>query len=113
MKVFLAEAQPAEVQRLIQRGLPRYTDRSVADPEEYRKTLQRVRELGCAVNDGETSPEEVGIAAPIRDHRDRTVAAALLSAPRYRTPPDRVKELSLLVKQAAADISARLGGASD
>jgi DNA-binding IclR family transcriptional regulator len=113
VKIFLAEAPLEEVQQLIRRGLPRYTDRSVIDPDEYMRNLQRVRESGCAVNDGETSAEEVGIAAPIRDHRDRAVAAVLLSAPRYRTPLDRVRELSPSVKQCATDISMRLGGASD
>jgi DNA-binding IclR family transcriptional regulator len=113
VKIFLAEAPLEEVQQLIRRGLPRYTDRSVIDPDEYMRNLQRVRESGCAVNDGETSAEEVGIAAPIRDHRDRAVAAVLLSAPRYRTPLDRVRELSPSVKQCATDISTRLGGVSD
>ncbi len=110
VKVFLAEAPPEEVQQLIDQGLPQYTDRSVVDPDVYTETLQRVRERGCAVNDGETSDEEVGIAAPVHDHRDRTVAVVLLSAPRYRTPPERVEELGPRVKQTAADISVRLGG---
>lgn len=113
VKVFLAEAPASEIQQLINQGLPRYTERSVVDPDEYLETLQRVRQLGCAVNDGETSEEEVGIAAPIHDHSDRTVATVLLSAPRYRTPPTRMVELSSLVKQAAAEISTRLGGVSD
>lgn len=110
VKVFLADAPPEELRRLIERGLPRYTDRSVVDPEDYTQTLQRVGERGCAVNDGETSDEEVGIAAPVRDHRDRTVAAVLLSAPRYRTPPEKVEDLGPQVKQTAAEISVRLGG---
>lgn len=113
VKVFLAEAPPSEIQQLIDRGLPRYTERSVIDPDEYLEILQRVRQLGCAVNDGETSDEEVGIAAPIRDHRDRAVAAILLSAPRYRTPPERIEELGEFVKRTATEISRRLGGVGD
>lgn len=113
VKVFLADAPPEQIQRRIDRGLPRYTDRSIVGPEEYTETLQRVRERGFAVNDGETSDEEVGIAAPIHDHGDRTVAAVLLSAPRYRTPPEMVDELSPQVKRTAAEISVRLGGLGD
>jgi DNA-binding IclR family transcriptional regulator len=113
VKIFLAHAPPEEVQQLIDRELPRYTKRTVVDPNEYLKVLQRVRELGYAVNDGETADEEVGIAAPIHDHRDQIVAAVLLSAPRYRTPRDRVEELGPLVKQTARAISERLGGAGD
>jgi DNA-binding IclR family transcriptional regulator len=113
VKVFLAEAPEEEAQRFIERGLTRYTERTVVDPKEYLEVLRHVREAGYAVNDGETSPEEVGIAAPVRDHRDVTVAAILLSAPRYRIPPERLQELGALVKQTAADISIRLGGTGE
>jgi DNA-binding IclR family transcriptional regulator len=110
VKVFLAEAPSEEVQEVIDRGLKRYSERTIVDPVEYLQVLQRVRECGYAVNDGETSLEEVGIAAPIWDHRDRIVAAVLLSAPRSRTSCERIEELSPLVKQTATYISERLGG---
>jgi DNA-binding IclR family transcriptional regulator len=113
VKVFLAESSPEEVQKVLDQGLKRYSDHTVGDPDEYLEDLQRIRKRGYAVNDGETSLEEVGIAAPVRDHRDRTVAAVLLSAPRYRTSSERIEELGTLVKQAAADISERLGGLGD
>lgn len=113
VKVFLAEASPEEVQQHIDQGFKRYTERTVVDPEEYRRDLQRVRELGYAINDGEISLEEVGISAPVHDHRDRAVAAVLMAAARYRTPPEKAEELGPQVKQAAAEISVRLGGASN
>lgn len=112
VKVFLADAPEEEAQRFVEQGLTRYAERTVVDPKEYLEVLKRVREAGFAINDGETSPEEVGIAAPVRDHRDATVAAVLLSAPRYRVPPERLRELGALVKQTAADISVGLGGSS-
>lgn len=113
VKVFLAEAPEEEVRRFVERGLTRYTERTVIDPGKYLEDLERVREQGYAVNDGETSPEEVGIAAPVRDHRDSTVAAVLLSAPRYRVPRAQLPKLGALVKQTAADISVRLGGTGE
>ena len=113
VKVFLAEATPEEIQQRIDSGFERYTERTVTDAEKYLKDLQRVRDQGYAVNDGEISLEEVGIAAPVRDHRDRAVATVLMAAARYRTPSEKIKELVPQVKQAAAEISARLGGARD
>jgi DNA-binding IclR family transcriptional regulator len=113
VRVFLAEAPEEEVRRFMERGLVRYTERTVVDPEEYLEGLERVRKDGYAVNDGETSPEEVGIAAPVLNHRDATVAAVLLSAPRYRIPPERLQELGERVKRTAAEISVRLGGAGE
>lgn len=113
VKVFLAEASSEEVQQRIESGLERYTERTGVDPEDYLKDLQRVRDQGYAINDGEISLEEVGISAPVHDHRDRAVAAVLMAAARYRTPPEKADELGPLVKQAAAEISARLGGMKD
>lgn len=113
VKVFLAEAPPQELQQKIEGGLKRYTEHTVVDPKEYSNSLRRARELGYAINDGEMSLEEFGISAPVRDHRDRAVAAVLMAAARYRTPPEKASELGPQVKQAAADISARLGGAND
>jgi DNA-binding IclR family transcriptional regulator len=109
-KVFLAHAPPEEVREVFDRGLPRVTERTITDPRRLSEELERVRRLGYAVNDGESAIEEVGVAAPVRDHRDRVVAALLLSAPRYRTPPERIERLGPLVAEAAADVSARLGG---
>lgn len=110
VRVFLAAASPEEVQQHIDLGFERYTERTLVDPEKYLKDLQRARELGYAINDGEVSLEEVGISASVHDHRDRVVAAVLVAAARYRTPPEKAEELGPRVKQAAAEISVRLGG---
>ena len=75
----------------------------------YRERLESVRRTGYAVNDGLTSAEEVGIAAVVRDHREEPVAAVLLSAPRFRVPPERIERFGPEVAAAAGEVSARLG----
>lgn len=108
VKVFLAELSVAEVDRLFERRqlAGTYDEHAL---ERYIGELQEVAEQGYAVNDGRTSAEEVGIAAPIRDHRGDLVAAALLSAPRFRVPPALLELLARDVCQCAREISARLG----
>ncbi len=108
VKVFLADLPVAEVDRLFERRLlaGTYDEHTV---ESYVSELQQVREQGYALNDGRTSVEEVGVAAPIRDHRGEVVAAALLSAPRFRVPPALLEVLARDVAQCAQEISARLG----
>lgn len=71
--------------------------------------LAAVRTRGYAVNDGRTSPEEVGISAPILDHRGAVTAAVLLSAPRFRVDTARLESLAHETAAAAAEISSRLG----
>ena len=85
VQVFLSEMPPAEVQLLFERR--RLVGPDAADAvQAYLDELSDAHGRGYAVNDGRTSLEEVGIAAPVHDHRGVLVAAILLSAPRFRAP---------------------------
>lgn len=108
VRVFLAE-DPDEARRFIERGLKQLTERTTVDPEAFLEDLRHVSQRGYAVNDGETSLEETGISAPVRDHRDRVIAVVLLSAPRYRVPAERIRELGEMVRKTAERISVHLG----
>lgn len=108
VRVFLAEDSD-KAQRFVERGLKQFTERTTVDSESFLEDLRRISERGYAVNDGETSLEETGISAPVRDHRDRVIAVVLLSAPRYRVPAERIEKLGEMVKQTAERISVNLG----
>lgn len=109
VRVFLAE-NPDAAQHFVERGLKPLTERTTIDPEAFLEDLRRIKDRGYAVNDGETSLEETGISAAVRDHRDRVIAVVLLSAPRYRVPAERIEELGEMVRKTAALISGNLGG---
>jgi DNA-binding IclR family transcriptional regulator len=109
VQVFLSEIPPAEVQRLFERRLLVGPDDTQAI-DAYLDELGGARERGYAVNDGRTSIEEVGISAPVHDHRGLLVAAIMLSAPRFRVPPAMLEPLGRAVADAAQHVSARLGG---
>lgn len=107
VQVFLADMPTPEVVRLFERRLLLGPDENALD--SYLDELRDAREHGFAVNDGRTSIEEVGISAPIHDHRGELVAAMLLSAPRFRVPHDMLEPLGQAVAEAAGRVSARLG----
>ncbi|HWC24486.1 MAG TPA: IclR family transcriptional regulator [Flexivirga sp.] len=65
---------------------------------------------GIAVNDGDTTPDEVGIAAAVHDHRGRLIAAILLAVPRYRVDQERLSHLVGDCRAAADDLTRALGG---
>ena len=112
VQVFLAALPPGEVLRLFDRRVLT----GAHDPDsvaEYQQILQTVRRQGYAVNDGRTSAEEVGLAAPVRDHRGETVAAVLLSAPRFRISTQMLEPLARTVADAGREIAVRLGYRSD
>jgi len=107
VQVFLAYLPEGQLRAVLERGQPQHP---AIDVERYIARLVEARRRGWAVNDGETSLEEIGLAAPIRDHRDEVVAAVLLSAPRFRVSGPLLDEYGEAVRQTADEITARLGG---
>ncbi len=109
VQVFLAELPEARVRELLERRLPRGSPEDENTMRRYLERLTRVREEAVAVNAGETSVEEVGISAPVRDHRDQVGAAILLCAPSFRVSEELRGQLADSVRATAADVSERLG----
>jgi DNA-binding IclR family transcriptional regulator len=110
VQVFLSEMPRADVLNLFTRRLLVGPDGTRA-VDAYVAELTEARARGYALNDGRTSIEEVGVAAPIHDHRGVLVAAVLLSAPRFRVPQAMLEPLGHAVVETARNVSARLGGA--
>ena len=109
VRVFLAELPPEEVDRLLPEASSSGT--ATADSTTPPMTTSRVvREQGFAVNDGETTFEEYGVSAPVRDYRGKVVGCITASAPRSRVQFQASQPvLADAVLQAAERVSARLG----
>lgn len=109
VRVFLAELPPEEVARLLLGGIIlRDSCRGLDDPAHEH--LAGVRDHGFAVNDGETTFEEYGVSAPVRDYRGAVVGCITVSAPRSRVQFQASQPiLRDAVLQAAERVSARLG----
>ncbi|UOT02491.1 IclR family transcriptional regulator [Rhodococcus opacus] len=108
VQVFLSEMPRAETERLFDRRLLVGPDEQESRGE-YFDELSDTRDRGYAINDGRTSIEEVGISAPVRDHRGVLVAAVMLSAPRFRVPESMLESLGRAVAESGRRVSARLG----
>ena len=110
VQVFLAELDTFQTRSLLTSGTIDHPDLDEAALEAYLVRLREVAERGYAVNYGETSLEEVGVAAPVTDHRGLPVGAVLVSAPRFRVSTDQVALIGDAVLHAAGEITSRLGG---
>jgi len=64
-KVFLAGQTPARVDELLAGGLPRYTEHTVTDPDQYRAQLDQVRSQGYALERDEFLLGIWGVAASL------------------------------------------------
>ena len=86
------------------------TPKSIKDKESFLRELEVIREQGYAVDDEEYDLDVKCVGAAIRDYTKRVVAGISVSGPSFRLTDEYIKEkVAPMVKQAAAEISQRLG----
>jgi len=108
-KVLLAHQPPELVKQVTEQGLKRFTTSTIVDPAALTEELAAIRSKGYAIDDEEI---EVGlrcVAAPIRNHTGRVIAAISVAAPVQRMTKKNVQTTAPTVVAAADAISRRLG----
>ena len=107
-KVFLAFMEQEQADRMIQsKKLPRFTDKSISDPQRYRRELEQVREQGYAVDDEEYIMGVRAVASPLMELGQLQSA---IWAVGFKTSLDdeRMQALAEDTCQAAKTISRRI-----
>lgn len=108
-RALLAFQEHNEIDRALAGKLERHSKKTITDRKLIKRQLELVRERGYAINAGEYRGEIVGVAAPIRDHKGKVVAALSVYGPEYRFSPERAESFARAVIDAAKVISAKLG----
>ena len=93
----------AECRRILRQAeLKAYTPNTLTQPEQFTAELQRIREQGYAVENGEFKPGLRSVSAPIRN--------AFGTVGMFRQlHTDEFQQAIVLVTDAAAKISAAIG----
>jgi IclR family acetate operon transcriptional repressor len=108
-KVILAFAADPVRQRLLARPLEPLTPRSIVDVSELEKQLAAARIAGYARTFEELEMGLDAIAAPVYSADGEVVAAIDVSGPAHRLQAGGRLDFVTLTKEAAADVSRRLG----
>ncbi|MET7700595.1 IclR family transcriptional regulator [Streptomyces sp. NPDC005485] len=108
-KVLLAHMPPTLREGLLARSLPRFTERTITGTSVLRNELEAVIEQGYGVTLEELELGLAAVAAPVRAHDGKVIAAISVSGPVYRLSADRLPELAKRTVAAAADLSRRMG----
>jgi DNA-binding IclR family transcriptional regulator len=109
-KVLLSNRPEREVIRLSRVGFTPYTAHTIVRLDLLLEELARVRRRGFATAFGENEPDVNAVAVPVFDYHSSVVAALEVRASGNRIQPSRVPELIEAVRNAAAAITARIGG---
>lgn len=86
-----------------------HTKNTLVTVEQLKAVLQQIREQGFAIDDEEHELGIACVAAPILDYRGQVVAGISVTAPLFRTNDTAFNDFKQLIKQAAQEISSRMG----
>jgi IclR family KDG regulon transcriptional repressor len=113
-KALLAYSREEEIQQVIQNTkMTVFTENTITNRQELLDEFSRIRAQGYAVDQEEHEHGVMCVAAPVFDSTG-VVAAISAAGPAARMDRKMKEEnLELLVKEAAASISMRLGGSPD
>ena len=110
-KAMLASLSDDEVaQRLHHAGLPRFTEKTLVDPDALLADLAAARQRGWAIDDQEHAAGLRCVGAAIYNENSDVIGAISVSGPTVRLTDERLGELGPMVKRAAAEITERIGG---
>jgi DNA-binding IclR family transcriptional regulator len=107
-KVLLAWLPEPELQQLLGR-LPAYTEATITTRARLRKELEAVREQGYAVAVDELEVGLTAVAAPVFNAHGDVICSMSLSGPTFRLTAGRVEEVLPPLREAAEELSHRLG----
>ncbi len=108
-KLFLADMPLEKVERLMSRGLKKYTERTNVSFIRMKEELAQLAVRGYAVNDEELLPGYVVLAAPVLDSSRSTVGAISITLPAEHAKFGKKTSHAVLLCEAARNASLQLG----
>jgi len=108
-KAMIAFLPEQEVKRMLQeRGMPRFTANTIASYTGLKRELEKIREQGYALNEGEMVEGSRCVAAPILAGSGAVAGALSVSGTSARIPEDRIPQVSRSLLGRCAEISRQL-----
>jgi DNA-binding IclR family transcriptional regulator len=109
-KVLMAGLSWPEARNLLSRiERKQMTENTIVDVARWREELRNVAAQGYALDTEERILGVRAVAAPVRDHSGRVVAAISAAGPAFRITGDNLDQLISRVPKLAAEYSQRLG----
>ena len=112
-KLLLAYAPPDVREAVLAAALERFTAETVTDAARLETMLARIRKQGHTVSRGEMDVGAFSVAAPVRDHAGRVVAALSVAGPQARLTREMERQHLRRCREAADTLSQRLGWAPE
>ena len=110
-KAILAHLPAERVATIVRRaGLERYTERTLGDAGALAGELETIHRRGWSIDDEERHPGMRCVAAAIFNEFGEPVGGVSVSGPTVRVTPAKAGEWGPLVRDAARQVTAMIGG---
>jgi len=83
-KVIMAFLSLEEKQKIIQKGLKKWTNQTIIDPQKLLTDLQKIKESGWSYSQGEFTESTIGLGVPIFNERGVILGSLTITMPEYR-----------------------------
>lgn len=104
-KAILAFSPFEVVQKVLEQGMPRYTQNTLISVESFFENMKQTQERGYALSLQEFEEGINAIAVPILDHRNQPIASVAVAGPSYRLTQERMAEIGNNLMATAHEIS--------
>jgi IclR family transcriptional regulator, KDG regulon repressor len=111
-QVMTADLHEEDLEFLIkQKGLKKFTPKTITSAAALRKKLKKVREQGFAVCDREYKNDLIAIAVPVMEHSGKVIASLMTAIPANKSKDDKnlIDYLIKSLKREGLNISKKLG----
>lgn len=112
-RLLLAYESEKRQQEVLYGELIKYTPYTETEPASILKDLEIIKEQGYCIITNEFIEGVVSISAPIRDYRERVIAAISLVGPTNRLTEEKVLFFRSRVQNAGREISKKMGCISE
>jgi IclR family acetate operon transcriptional repressor len=108
-KAILAWLPEDEMQRILARGMKRYTEKTITDFPALLESLRVVRRSGVAIDREEYLPGVICVGAAIRDQAGTVIGAISASTPAMRASDEHIELMREEIVRATRGLSAEFG----
>ena len=108
-KILMAFLPVEKQEKIISKGLKKFTENTLTDPMKLRKSLNKIREDGFAFTDQEHNPGAMAISAPVFDSINQIAAGLCIAAPVDRFIEKDIASNKALIINCARRLSELIG----
>lgn len=107
-KAILAYLPDEEIEQVISKGLVPFTQNTIIDRDKLLDEMMQIRKRGYSIDNMEHEYGIKCVAVPVRNIREKVVAAISISGPSLRFTDDKILEYSNFILNISRELKSRI-----